>query len=1745
MVREVLSIKTDTGASGNDPTFHGIELTEYEYSASRMGMPQLKATLMYDTCLDSEWSGTEYVEFRGERYYLRDTPASTKSNTDARYKHELVFRSERDELLGNLLFFDVVPKNASSDSSITADKPNTNSTDFTFYGDIREFVDRLNCALLAAGVGDTILGTKTYLTTEDVPVGDGYCAMVEPYGDDDIYAVAELSFSDKYLWEAITEAYNTYKIPFEFRGKKIVFNPLRNEIDHVFQYGHNNSLLSVSKKNANARLVNRITMVGSSENIPYYYPNETEYGHIELDYGTNTVLTANRIRIQNPHKLIQHVRADEKITLVKKDDGSQSPAWQVGEIVYDDAAKLGLRLRATPTSGWGESISWISTGLIRFQGNLMPPKYRVTNGKERFYDALNDTYLKPDTTDEYYVFPNPLADDKHKFEYIHRNDEIKPTIEDIKNQNDELFGEIIGVAYDLNDNDELKQSGDEGDALKYQHSFFYIKLNIFDGKYGFDLFDSASQQDAMTIQMTSGNCNGCKFKIQALEKVDEGGFNYYQNPVQTVGPNASIVAGDYEDKVKKDNIQPWQQNTRLNSIWICVQKDVETFGTIYPSQASGIVPKVGDTFNITNIDLPVGYVETAEKRLEDDGIATMADMNEEKFTFDISASRIFFAQNPEILSQLDEYSKLKVSYNDKLYSLFVSQFSVSCKNSEVLPDIKVSLTDTISVGEGLVKKIVNETLALMPTYRGYLTSSAAERRYLNKQMNDRTPFDLNVGGKFTAEQGTQFGPDFDPNILTGFGGLVDRSGNAWFESMTIRRFLEVPEMRYNRTDVSVGNQWHAPGGGLVSDVTETTSSEGHVTLKLEDGEIGSVAVGDICMGIFHSLDPTENSDEYIDDYEDMSFPGFCTVYFEITAVDDDGMNGGFNYRLRPNTTAHPCAFMTFVAYGNFTKTERMSSRYSTRTYERYLRGVDDWTFGTDNVAAQFGDLSNLTIDGKVMTGYSAYIDNIYMRGVIEALGFASYWIETNTQVVNEDADGTRSPALITAKAYKRSSTGVVSEATDCKLMYSYKKRMVAIGGSQEVTEEMPASGIVVPDKSSLTGITFPVTIKLVKDSKDMAAPVVIPIVKDGLKGEDGRYTENMFTGTKDFSGDNWRSIGNWVREGEYNGLSVLREREGNAWSGLSQLVRVEKDERYTYSAFIRREGTGDSYFFTTGGDGDTSPNSVKIEGVTSSWKRLSVSFTATKSGTIQPRFESASEDDTMYIAGIKLERGEATDTVWTPNPADLQGPRGVDGSIYRVTEWSLSTRYYDGKTDNAEDPQSPRFLDIVTITSADGMIRTIWQCISTHVSTESTRPDSSGGATYWRQFSSMTPVYTPLLLADNAKITFVNSNEILIVDSGNKVVGRFGCGPTPLWVGGNSATTAKFTVAENGMVRFGQDGGQRIVLDPADNGMKIFDEEGRNTEFVGKRVLDVSSYFKWAEPTISVLQKSKTLAGDSTPLTSSYLVGRFTLKTSSTIRLKATFKCSTATKYQPSIGIKIFDVTDADNEIEVFAKTTTDAQYFLNEAVPIKIEEERSYNVVISAYLPRETVYPSMDVSDKYELYSSASWSDLVIEASSEAYKATYMSNGFAIGNASDNYVSAYENADGDMCLEAVSRGKGIRINANGAMASVGNSQWGLIPRIAVHAWIDYNSSTNAYSYGSRVTADGITLGNITRTSTGNIRIALSGIRDTARTQSCVTGRYTPVEAAVGDFTASYINLRLFHNGSAFDGGFFLTVYEF
>lgn len=249
-------------------------------------------------------------------------------------------------------------------------------------------------------------------------------------------------------------------------------------------------------------------------------------------------------------------------------------------------------------------------------------------------------------------------------------------------------------------------------------------------------------------------------------------------------------------------------------------------------------------------------------------------------------------------------------------------------------------------------------------------------------------------GLITAGNGIQFGKSFASG-LTGHGGSITSAGHGELRSLRVNEWFETSEFRYNYVDVTTGDKWSAPGGGIIESVIMDTDPEGNelntgvVTLKLEAGQIGAVAFDDLAMGMYH-YESGNATEDYDDGKGNRRFAGFTTVFFRITEIIGTGLNSKFRFELRnasdnyPNPVP-PTAMMHFVCFGNVSNKSRQSSMYQTRTYTRYLKNVDWWEYSFSNIAMQFGDLANLSVFGVDMTGYSAYVDSLYFTGKIEQL----------------------------------------------------------------------------------------------------------------------------------------------------------------------------------------------------------------------------------------------------------------------------------------------------------------------------------------------------------------------------------------------------------------------------------------------------------------------------------------------------------------------------------------------------------------------------------------------------------------------------------------------------------------------------------------------------------------------------------------------------------------------------------------
>lgn len=295
------------------------ELGDFAVSATRMGnAPTITATLEYPTCLDDEWErychfDDVFVVFKNERYYLKAIPTSSKSNDKLFYKHELGFVAERSVLETVYMIDD--------NENQTANILYSNNTQYTFFGSIQDFAERINQSMYFSGIGDTCM----YLNGVIVPVGlrqltgDGFYVYVDASvaNTDEVL----VTLSNNTVAEALKQVFEQWNVPYYFVGREIHIGEyevltettpayvgkgilgagLNSGALVPYEYGYPNSLLNVTRSNNTKQVYNRVSGTGSEDNIPYYYPNPTPSGtiHHEVTAATGGTLTDSDVIVDD------------------------------------------------------------------------------------------------------------------------------------------------------------------------------------------------------------------------------------------------------------------------------------------------------------------------------------------------------------------------------------------------------------------------------------------------------------------------------------------------------------------------------------------------------------------------------------------------------------------------------------------------------------------------------------------------------------------------------------------------------------------------------------------------------------------------------------------------------------------------------------------------------------------------------------------------------------------------------------------------------------------------------------------------------------------------------------------------------------------------------------------------------------------------------------------------------------------------------------------------------------------------------------------------------------------------------------------------------------------------------------------------------------------------------------------------------------------------------------------------------
>lgn len=513
---------------------------------------------------------------------------------------------------------------------------------------------------------------------------------------------------------------------------------------------------------------------------------------------------------------------------------------------------------------------------------------------------------------------------------------------------------------------------------------------------------------------------------------------------------------------------------------------------------------------------------------------------------------------------------------------------------------------------------------------------------------------LEVFDKLTANNAAIAGNisslDYAENLL---GWLITPEGHIDAKSLRLRDFLEVPELRYNRVSIVSGEEWNAPGGGIIESVDAANKT---VHLKLEPGEVSQVEVDDICKGVF-------NNDT-----------GFQTAYFRITEKID---NSSFKYVLRSGYTFNPCKAMHFVAYGNFTNAERQKSCYSTQNYIRFLKGVNNWEITKDMIAMQLGDLSNLKLFGIDMSGHSAYLNRVYMTGTIRQISSDGV---TEVPVPAFKGEWKSGTYWYYDEVTHNGSTWICIESTTTQEPSDSSTDWLKYTSKGEQGAQGPAGQNGIPGKDGENGLTSYFHIKYspvqnptasqMTETPDVFIGTYVDFTKED-SNDPSKYTWSRFEGLQGATGEQGIPGVNG-EDGKTSYLHIKYSNDGQTFTDnngeasgewIGQYTDFEKNDSNVFSDYKWSKIKGES-----GKDGKGVQSVDVLYYLSSSSTSLSGGSWSTNSPTWVDGKYIWSKTKVVYTDGSSIET----------NPACITGGKGSTGDNGRgvssiVEEYYLST----------------------------------------------------------------------------------------------------------------------------------------------------------------------------------------------------------------------------------------------------------------------------------------------------------------------------------------------------------------------------------------------------------------------------------------------------------------------------------------
>ena len=510
-------------------------------------------------------------------------------------------------------------------------------------------------------------------------------------------------------------------------------------------------------------------------------------------------------------------------------------------------------------------------------------------------------------------------------------------------------------------------------------------------------------------------------------------------------------------------------------------------------------------------------------------------------------------------------------------------------------------------------------------------------------------------------------PNYSDGLNTGAGARIDATGNAEFQSMTVRGFFRAAEYQINRIALSEGDVFHTENG-LVKSAEQQADGRWKVVLQERfQGDVTGFRAGDVLRGAYNSVGTAGGAAE------------IRTSWLRVEAVDAQaGTLTASLYADNQTPEGHnapPVPLMRLARWGNTTDPERQSHIVESATEGRIVRRV--------KVSAPIVD--GTQSDGFVVGKLPAWLREHFGAAVAGA------------------SDYVFARGIITQNILRYTPTGrPLAERVDRGLWNASSRYFYE--------QQNPETGAFEISRVWHDGALY----ELARGGNGNTAPaansthwtLIQAKPKDGSPGYDGKSAPptnpnllNFTAKWRDKEGnipyqteDSRKSGANITTPdgGKYGTKCFRVQADPEAAPGNNGIYafNVGKDlitgtlkagQWYTYSFYVRGKGYLRSAFYfqlnpvverRTSVNGLSRDNADYLyQPISDEWRRVVCTFRV-ESGRVFPWFfsslsDSQSTDDWMEICCAKFEEGEDA-TPWCLSENDKIGVAGIDGESYHA-----------------------------------------------------------------------------------------------------------------------------------------------------------------------------------------------------------------------------------------------------------------------------------------------------------------------------------------------------------------------------------------------------------------------------------------------------------------------------------------------